>query len=492
MRTTRFHTRFTVLTLAGCAAVAFAQPAIGPQQRVDPNNTTNAAVNETSMAISDWSEKVITGGWNDYRNQIKSFFTISTDGGATWNDVAVRPPAAHQSSVEGDPMTAYDHRDGTLYAGAMSFAGNGGIYVARMDPGTGVFNPSVMARISSSVDKGWMTVGVDPADPNNINKSIVYIAYNQGLSYSNDKGQTWTGPVTIDNNFGIGFLPLADPSGTMYVVWWDFGSGIWIRKSVNGGQSFLAKKKVATRMDVWGIDGTRFPGNFRVPPLSTFAINPTNGDLYVMYFDTTQISGGNRDVDLYFTKSTDGGNTWSAPVAINGGQGDPQADSFYPWVEVDKTGRIGVVFYDTRNGHLNDSNAPALIDTYFTYSEDGGNTWNEKRLTPTTWSSQFDGFGDFFIGDYLGMGAATSHAGVHYWPLYLATTGNQPHQYTNKIYFPCTGDFNADESLNTQDITDFLNAWNAGAGSADINGDGDINTLDVLAFLNAWNAGCPE
>jgi len=44
--------------------------------------------------------------------------------------------------------------------------------------------------------------------------------------------------------------------------------------------------------------------------------------------------------------------------------------------------------------------------------------------------------------------------------------------------------------VNTQDVLSFLNAWNAGDGSADINGDGNVNTQDVLLFLNLWNAGC--
>lgn len=54
----------------------------------------------------------------------------------------------------------------------------------------------------------------------------------------------------------------------------------------------------------------------------------------------------------------------------------------------------------------------------------------------------------------------------------------------------CQADFNGDGSVNTLDVLAFLNAWNAGDGSADINGDGVVNTQDVLAFLNLWNAGC--
>lgn len=52
----------------------------------------------------------------------------------------------------------------------------------------------------------------------------------------------------------------------------------------------------------------------------------------------------------------------------------------------------------------------------------------------------------------------------------------------------CPGDFNGDGSVNTLDVLDFLNAWNAHDPRGDWNGDGSFNTLDVLAFLNDWNA----
>ena len=55
---------------------------------------------------------------------------------------------------------------------------------------------------------------------------------------------------------------------------------------------------------------------------------------------------------------------------------------------------------------------------------------------------------------------------------------------------PCVGDFNGDGTVNTLDVTVFLNAWVARDPDADINEDGTVNTLDVSAFLNAWAAGC--
>jgi len=61
---------------------------------------------------------------------------------------------------------------------------------------------------------------------------------------------------------------------------------------------------------------------------------------------------------------------------------------------------------------------------------------------------------------------------------------------TDAICNNCVADFNGDGLVNTQDVTAFLNAWNAQDSSADINGDGVVNTQDVTAFLNLWNIGC--
>lgn len=54
----------------------------------------------------------------------------------------------------------------------------------------------------------------------------------------------------------------------------------------------------------------------------------------------------------------------------------------------------------------------------------------------------------------------------------------------------CPADFNDDNTVDTQDVLAFLNAWVERDQTADFNGDGTVNTADVLDFLNAWNTGC--
>lgn len=433
LRDGKHHTRGAWLgawAIGLCAAMASAQVEVGPQVRIDVGGGTFAA-NETTMAASDANPLEITGAWNDWRRSgggevINMGVALTLDGGTTWSDFLVRPPVANQSGVEGDPMTAADPRTGTLWVGAISFAGNGGIYVARKAPGAQNFEASVMARNSGGTDKCWMAAGRAHDNPN---ATKVYIAYNEGSIASSDMGQTWTSPRSLGS--GIGFLPRVGPNGELYVAYWDFGNGVLMKRSLDGGNSFSGAIRIATRMDIWGTqDGSRFPGTFRVPPMNYIAVDPNDGTLYCVYFDTTSRSGNNYNVDLYFTKSTDRGDNWTTPRVINT-DANPPGDQFFPWLEVDSEGRLHMEFFDSRHTVQNDDTQHGMFDNYYAYSEDGGDTWLEFRLTPNSWDSENEGLnrGSQFIGDYSGLAVA----GNFVYPCYLSDQNGDSDIFTNVI-----------------------------------------------------------
>ena len=389
----------------------------GPEARNDVNNPQPG--NETTASSNAVNPNEVITGWNDYRNNIKCGIGVSTDYGETFSDVLIRPPVAFQTSVEGDPMTCFDNRTGRMWAGAIAFGNNGGIYAARKEPGATTFEPSVMIQIAGGIDKGWMAAGPDPF---NNNETRVYCAYNFGVAFSTDEGDTWSAPTSYQE-FALGVLPRIGPNGELYIGYWDFDDGIKMFRSLDGGQT-LQLIEIAQRMDIWGIDGTRFPGEFRVASLTSLAVDPNDGTLYVTYPDTTSVSGGQRNVDIYFCKSTDQGDTWTTPVVING-DGTPPGDQFFPWIEVDERGRIHMLSYDTRMTPGVDDVSPAIIEAYYTYSDDGGDSWTELILTEQPFSSANDGFGDGFIGDYLGIGIGRCYA----YPVYLST-----HEGTSNVY----------------------------------------------------------
>ncbi|MHC5007928.1 MAG: hypothetical protein ACYTGF_11275 [Planctomycetota bacterium] len=471
---------FAIAAILALGSLAYAtEPIIGPQVRVDVTGGPEWA-NETTASASELFPLRVVAGWNDHREGPGSRFgvALSFDGGRTWTDFLIRPPAAYEGDVEGDPMVAHDDRTGTLWAGAMSFWGGGGIYVARLEPGDTSFQPSVMAE-HGLVDKGWMTAGLRYGFPQS---TRLYCAYNLGLIWSDDMGETWTDPVGLGS--GSGFLPRVGPNGEVYVSYWDWGSGVRLKRSLDGGHT-ITTHTIATRMDVWGVyDTDRFPGIFRVPSFTYLEVDPNSGALYALYFDTTNYVDGQANVDLYFTKSVDQGSSWSVPVVING-DADPPGDQFFPWMEVDREGRVHVVFLDSRNVVQDDDVPNGFFDAYYTYSDDGGHTWNEYRLTRDSWNSA----GINFLGDYSGMAVA----GNRVVPVYIQVEGGDPRIYANVIEFPadCPWDCAepADDVVSVVDFLALLAQWGQAGTACDFDGSG-VSVTDFLELLANWGP-CP-
>jgi len=470
----------------------FAQVTVGPPIRIDVGGSTFAA-NETTVSASDANPLEIIAGWNDWRRSgsselINAAFSLSMDGGQTWTDFLIRPPTPNQSGVEGDPMTAADPRTGTLWAGAISFSAgsNSGIFVARKDPGETTFHPAVMARTSNGTDKCWMAAGPRPGLPDT---TRLYVAYNEGVIWSDNMGDTWTSPVSLGS--GLGFLPRIGPNGELYIVYWDGGTGMKLKRSYNGGQNFTTHT-VATRLDVWGTqDGSRFPGWFRVPSMLYLAVDQNTGTLYAAYFDTTNVVMGQHNVNIYFTKSTDQGTNWTTPVVING-DWFPPGDQFFCWLEADAYGHLHMVFLDSRRTQQNDDTEHGMFDAYYSFSSNGGDTWTEYRLTATKWDSANDGLdrSNQFLGDYLGLAVIGDAA----YPVYLDTSSGDPDIYVRIVQTGLKGDMNCDGVIDTEDVEPFVMALVDPAAyqaaypacqilRGDMDSNGGVDGADIAGFL---------
>lgn len=428
--------RFTILSLAtalvAVPSALYAQAFFGPQQRIDVGRGSGVAANETTAATAGPRGREMVHLWNDWsevpgQEIIRNGCAVSSDGGATWFDFLLRPPAANRTSVEGDPFSIYDHRTGTVWAGGMSFASNGGIFLARKDQGANTFQPPVMTRVGS-LDKVWGAAGPAPGNPNSTN---LYVSYNLGNQRSLDFGQTWGSTVGLGS--GIGFLPRVGPQGDLYVAYWDFSNGMMMRRSIDGGATFEAARRMATRLVTWATqDCPQIPGNFRVPPFAHLAVDPVSGKLYCVYFDVGSTSGSNSDVDVFMSTSTDRGVTWTTPRKIIDDPNVANDDQFFTWIEVDMTGRLGLVYLDTRHTVQNDSTTSnCFADAYYAWSDDGGTTWTEQRLTASSFNLFNDGLNrsQAFVGDYMGMGYSRSVM----FPSYISCQNGDPDVFTHRI-----------------------------------------------------------
>src|SRR5262249_41050545 len=150
---------------------------------------------------------------------------------------------------------------------------------------------------------------------------------------STDDGQDWgpSGGVTIqapklaagNGNAFTGAFVAVGPDHAVYVFWWDNtqNTSILMRKSTDQGQTFGDAVTVAgLNTHTWDSNlGLTYSNtnssSFSSNGFPQAAVNPVTGDIYVVYDDKGH--GSQDKTDIYFTMSTDGGNTWSKSIRVN-------------------------------------------------------------------------------------------------------------------------------------------------------------------------------
>jgi Neuraminidase (sialidase) len=236
------------------------------------------------------------------------------------------------------------------------------------------------------------------------------------LSRTTDGGATWSAPRNImptnANVFTSGNQIAVLPNGTLVDVFAAAkGSGVQpsanpftqsVMRSTDKGLTWSRVIDISTDQSVAVRDPDTGAGVRAGAGLPDVAVDRSSGTIYVVWNDS-RFSGGVRD-DVAFSKSTDGGLTWSTPLKVN--QTPVPVAAFTPSVDVASDGTVGVSYYDFRN---NTSAPGALTDEFVVHSHDGGSTWAENRLTPTSFDiEQAPVAGGYFLGDYEGLASAGS------------------------------------------------------------------------------------
>ena len=379
--------------------------------------------------------------------------SVTTDGAATWRELKVgelptftRCAGAAAGSV-GDYERATDQwltysADGkTAYQMSLSFNdtrdGANAMLVSRSTDGGASWDlPKQLIRDTPrSVlnDKNSMTA--DPAVANN-----VYAVWDR-LVFPNDRtrGQSFNtaaafrGPTyfTRTTNGGESWetaRPIFDPgqndqtignqiavtggTGTLVNVMTVFrndngakkrGANVEVLRSTDKGATW-SRDILIDRLGSVPVTDPRTGEDVRtgdiIPSIATDA-RPGHNEVYAVWQDA-RWTNFQRD-QIAFSKSSDGGLTWSPTVRINNATVDTQA--FNPAIRVDAAGNISVTHYDFRNDTK--ASVPLETDVWSLRSNDGGTTWHEERVTPTSFDMrQAPVARGFFIGDYIGTAAA--------------------------------------------------------------------------------------
>ena len=221
------------------------------------------------------------------------------------------------------------------------------------------------------------------------------------FSKSTDTGNSWTAPVKLNtvsgdcidsDNTTEGAVPAVGPNGEVYVSWAG-PAGIVFDRSLDGGVTWLPQEIAVDPMPGgWDMN---IPGIYRANGLPVTVCDrsggPYNGTVYINWCDQRN---GTTNTDVWLSKSTDGGNTWSPATRVN--DDVSQRHQFFTWMTVDQaTGYLWFVFYDRR------SYSNTLTDVYMAVSKDGGSTFSNFKIS----NSPFSPDPGVFFGDYTNITA---------------------------------------------------------------------------------------
>ena len=378
----------------------------GEVRVTSPNGAAESAIkiNPTNTNI------VIAGSNGPGSGQIMHY---SSDGGDTWSQSAALPGGGTCC----DPTVDYS-ADGTLaYTSALGNCGGSGCQIwfyRSSDNGQTWTDLSGSPQrrtlnTGSGNDKEFLHVDKYATSPFKDNIYATWHASNiMQFSVSSDFGNTWSTQAfsSATDQRGIGSDITTDKSGAVYYIWPAFNSQrILLAKSTNGGSSFGAVTEIAS---------TESSFTFPVPSMETRDVfvyasadtdfsNGTYGDsIYVAWSDSTGPTGtaSNNHARIQVAYSRNGGSTWTITTPHETADAN-NVDRYHQWLAVDQNGRVHIMFYDTRR-----SASRTAVDVYYSYSDDGAQTWTTpSRVT----AEQSPNIGDSFeFGDYNGLDAVMS------------------------------------------------------------------------------------
>ncbi len=183
-------------------------------------------------------------------------------------------------------------------------------------------------------------------DPN-CQSNILFSKSNNGNRWSTPvQINEFTGDCLGKDDTAKGAVPAIGADDKIYIAWANRGS-IYFDRSYDDGNTWLQNDLLVAKQEGgWDLE---IPGVDRCNGLPVLVVDNSStrfrGTLYLLYADQ---KNGKDDTDIWLVRSFSRGDQWVKPVRVN--KDDSRTHQFLPWIAVDPTnGHVYVVYYDRRN-----------------------------------------------------------------------------------------------------------------------------------------------
>ncbi len=391
------------------------------QMTKDELSPTRAFTGPTSMLASPDDPRVIVAATADLRTKV-CHLARSVDAGATWSILDALPgPQDYPSCTSSNAGVAQASiawgSDGVLYYGLLGYgegeggrAGNVSVVLARSTDLGDSWKTAIVDNNRGKTGEeapsasGVTTLTVDTSG----DRDVVYVGFSRRYSdapkgspltnspvmvgISTDGGESFDPPVNLNE-----FVDLEqDILGKSYPLLMSTSFGRPFMTAHDGVVLAVSDSRTPTGegpdTDSYNAmpyliarstdQGKTWSVTKLSPPVFTGAGAQTGlgwtpeggeqGTFVVAYAATPETAATSGIADIVMQRSTDQGQTWSEPLAIDDDEPGDNSTSFYPQMGIAPNGRIDVVWQDNRA--LSDFR----FDVRYTYSTDGGLTWAEN------------------------------------------------------------------------------------------------------------------
>ncbi|HUS16626.1 MAG TPA: hypothetical protein VM536_16650, partial [Chloroflexia bacterium] len=421
---------------AGSVTSAFRAQNPAAYGGADVNTITGAETspNVTQSETFVWGQgNTVIAAYNDSRgrnaNPINiSGASVSTDGGTTFTRLTTAGGQSPFPGTEGDPVVLYDAAHAiwlTVWLDtACGAQGLGGFKSATPFNAASWTHFCVHNSSQDDRESGW--VDNNPASPYYGRVYISYANYNLAgppisVTYSTDAGVTWSAPTNLPIPAGASFVRDVQATGSpngdgaVFIAGMDEGGGglanrrNFMYRSTDGGVTWPAAVLMgaafpAAGQSTNGYFATMFGTYWRHMGWGQPAVGPQVAGQNVVHYAWAQHGPASDYSDVYYSRSTDNGASWSAGIKLN-----TDATTLRQWqpsLAANAAGAVFVGWYDQRNGNepcVAGANAPCY-ERFGRASLDNGLTWQADQSLSDVISplpAQPDpGIQASYVGDY--------------------------------------------------------------------------------------------